>query len=142
MPKKTRRYIMKIDVRINSLTPGEGNVKAIASANLDDCFAVKNIRVIEGRNGLFVSMPSYKGADGEYHDLCFPTTPEMRKQLNNAATGCCIAHAQSAARTPRKQSVRVVAEAYKQAILQLQEQSNANFTQSEQMSESAPTMTM
>lgn len=133
---------MKIDVRINSLTPGEatrcckvqaqsaartprnkglhtGNVKAIASANLDDCFAVKNIRVIEGKNGLFVSMPSYKGADGEYHDLCFPTTPEMRKQLNNA-----------------------VEEAYKQAILQIQEQSNANFTQSEQMSESAPTMTM
>ena len=133
---------MKIDVRINSLTPGEatrcckvqaqsaartprnkglhtGNVKAIASANLDDCFAVKNIRVIEGKNGLFVSMPSYKGADGEYHDLCFPTTPEMRKQLNNA-----------------------VEEAYKQAIVQLQEQSNANFTQSEQMSESATTMTM
>ena len=133
---------MKIDVRINSLTPGEatrcckvqaqsaartprnkglhtGNVKAIASANLDDCFAVKNIRVIEGKNGHFVSMPSYKGADGEYHDLCFPTTPEMRKQLNNA-----------------------VEEAYKQAIVQLQEQSNANFTQSEQMSESAPTMTM
>ena len=110
---------MKIDVRINSLTPGEGNVKAIASANLDDCFAVKNIRVIEGKNGLFVSMPSYKGADGEYHDLFFPTTPEMRKQLNNA-----------------------VEEAYKQAIVQLQEQSNANFTQSEQMSESAPTMTM
>lgn len=40
---------MKIDVRINSLTPGEGNVKAIASANLDDCFAVKNIRVVEGK---------------------------------------------------------------------------------------------
>lgn len=133
---------MKIDVRINSLTPGEatrcckvqaqsaartprnkglhtGNVKAIASANLDDCFAVKNIRVIEGKNGLFVSMPSYKGADGEYHDLCFPTIPEMRKQLNAA-----------------------VEEAYKQAIVQLQAQSNANFTQSEQMSESAPTMNM
>lgn len=47
---------MKIDVRINSLTPGEGSTKAIASANLDDCFAVKNIRVVEGKNGLFVSM--------------------------------------------------------------------------------------
>ena len=80
---------MKIDVRINSLIamycgsstaavpcgrarnttaistrsqPGEGNVKAIASANLDDCFAVRNIRVMEGKNGLFVSMPSYKGS--------------------------------------------------------------------------------
>lgn len=110
---------MKIDVRINSLTPGEGSVKAIASANLDDCFAVKNIRVVEGKNGLFVSMPSYKGTDGEYHDLCFPTTPELRKELNSK-----------------------VAEAYKQAITQIQEQANANFTQSEQMNEAAPTMSM
>ena len=110
---------MKIDVRINSLTPGDGSVKATASANLDDCFAVKNIRVVEGKNGLFVSMPSYKGTDGEYHDLCFPTTPELRKQLNTA-----------------------VAEAYKQAIVQLQKQSTANFTQSEQTYESAPTMSM
>lgn len=110
---------MKIDVRINSLMPGEGSAKATASANLDDCFAVKNIRVVEGKNGLFVSMPSYKGTDGEYHDLCFPTTPELRKQLNGA-----------------------VAEAYKQAIVQLQEQTAANFTQSEQTYESAPTMSM
>lgn len=110
---------MKIDVRINSLMPGEGSVKATASANLDDCFAVKNIRVVEGKNGLFVSMPSYKGTDGEYHDLCFPTTPELRKQINGA-----------------------VAEAYKQAIVQLQEQTAANFTQSEQTYESAPTMSM
>ena len=110
---------MKIDVRINSLTPGDGSVKATASANLDDCFAVKNIRVVEGKNGLFVSMPSYKGTDGEYHDLCFPTTPELRKQLNTA-----------------------VAEAYKQAIVQLQEQTAANFTQSEQTYGSAPTMSM
>ena len=110
---------MKIDVRINSLTPGDSNVKAIASANLDDCFAVKNIRVVEGKNGLFVSMPSYKGADGEYHDLCFPTTPEFRKQLNSA-----------------------VADAYKQAITQIQEQANANFQQTEQTNEPAPIMSM
>ena len=110
---------MKIDVRINSLTPGDSNVKAIASANLDDCFAVKNIRVVEGKNGLFVSMPSYKGADGEYHDLCFPTTSEFRKQLNSA-----------------------VADAYKQAITQIQEQANANFQQTEQTNEPAPIMSM
>ena len=64
-------------------------------------------------------MPSYKGADGEYHDLCFPTTPEFRKQLSDA-----------------------VSDAYKQAIVQIQEQANANFQQSEQTNEPAPTMSM
>ena len=110
---------MKIDVRINSLTPREGNVKAIASANLDDCFAIRNIRIMEGKNGLFVSMPSQRGQDGNYHDICFPTTAEFRKQLNNA-----------------------VETAYKQTIAQVQEQSDANFSQTEQSNEPAPAMSM
>ena len=109
---------MKIKAKIDRMV-NSGNVKAIASVSLDGMFVVKNLKIMDGRKGLFVSMPSYKGQDGEYHDLCFPTTPELRKQLNNA-----------------------VSEAYKQAIIQLQEQSNANFQQSEQMSESAPTMSM
>ena len=78
---------MKIDVKITSFTPNEGNLKAIASVNLDDCFAVKNLKVVEGRNGLFVSMPSYRGQDDEYHDICFPITAEMRTQLNDAVIG-------------------------------------------------------
>ena len=114
-----RKNSMKIDVRINSLTPGEGNVKAIASANLDDCFAIRNIRIMEGKNGLFVSMPSQRGQDGNYHDICFPTTAEFRKQLNNA-----------------------VETAYKQTIAQVQEQSDANFSQTEQSNEPAPAMSM
>ncbi|MCM1298949.1 MAG: SpoVG family protein [Firmicutes bacterium] len=110
---------MKIDVRINSLTPDNGNVKAIASAHFDECFAIKGIKVMEGRNGLFVSMPSQKGNDGQYHDICFPTTAAFRSELNNA-----------------------VEQAYRQAITQLQEQSRANFTQAERIEESAPMMSM
>ena len=48
---------MNLDVRINRLIPGDGNVRAVASANFDGCFAVKNIKVMEGSKGLFVSMP-------------------------------------------------------------------------------------
>lgn len=110
---------MKIDVRINSLTPDNGSIKAIASANFDDCLAVKGIKVMEGKKGLFVSMPSQKGNDGKYYDICFPTTAEFRSQINGA-----------------------VEQAYHQVITQLQEQSNANFTQSEEMYESAPIMSM
>lgn len=41
---------------------------------------------IEGSNGLFVSMPSYK-AGNEYKDICFPITQECRKQLHEAVIG-------------------------------------------------------
>lgn len=104
---------MNFDVRINRLTPGDSNVKAVASATFDNCFAVRNIKIMEGSKGLFVSMPSYKAQDGSYHDICFPTTAEFRQTLNDA-----------------------VANAYKQAIAQLQEQKNVDFTQAAQTDDS------
>lgn len=72
---------MKIDVRINSLMPDNGSVKAIASVNFGDCFAVKGVKVMEGKNGLFVSMPSQKGKDGNYHDICFPISLHRRMHI-------------------------------------------------------------
>ena len=39
---------------------------------------------MEGANGLFVSMPSYRAGNGEYKDICFPCTKEARIQLNEA----------------------------------------------------------
>ena len=44
------------------------------------------VKIIEGANGLFVSMPSYK-VGNEYKDICFPITQECRKQLNDAVIG-------------------------------------------------------
>ena len=49
-------------------------------------FAIRGVKIIEGSNGLFVSMPSYK-AGNEYKDICFPITQECRKQLHEAVIG-------------------------------------------------------
>ena len=61
---------MKVDVKIGSIRP-EGAIRAIASVNLNDCFAIRNVKVMEGNKGLFVAMPSYKAGNGEYKDICF-----------------------------------------------------------------------
>ncbi len=74
---------MKIDVKIGSIRP-TGSIRAIASVNLNECFAIRNVKIIEGSKGLFVSMPSYRAGNGEYKDICFPVTADFRKQLNNA----------------------------------------------------------
>lgn len=99
---------MKIEARITNLMLCDSNVKAIASVNLDECFAIRNIRVMSGKNGLFISMPSVKEQDGGYTDICFPVTQEFRTQLN-----------------------QTVVDAYHNAIAQLQNQnyshSNAGF---------------
>ncbi len=73
---------LEFDVRIQSIKPGDA-IKGTASVNINGAFAVRGVKIIEGTNGLFVSMPSYK-AGSEYKDICFPITPECRKQLNDA----------------------------------------------------------
>lgn len=74
---------MKVDVKIGSIRP-DGTVRAFASINLNDCFAIRNVKVVDSTKGLFVAMPSYKAGNGEYKDICFPVTKEFREQLNQA----------------------------------------------------------
>ncbi len=76
---------LEFDVKIYSIKPEE-SIKANASVNINNAFAVRGVKVIEGSNGLFVSMPSYKSGN-EYKDICFPITSECRKQLQDAVLG-------------------------------------------------------
>lgn len=57
------------------------NLKGTANITIDDCFVVKGILIMEGKNGLFMSMPSKKTPNGEYKDICFPITKEARQQI-------------------------------------------------------------
>lgn len=73
---------LDFDVRIQSIKPNE-SIKGTASVNINGAFAIRGVKIIEGSHGLFVSMPNYK-VGNEYKDICFPITPECRKQLNDA----------------------------------------------------------
>ena len=48
------------EVRISSKDAGSKKLKAYATVTFDDCFVVRNIKIIEGNNGLFVAMPARK----------------------------------------------------------------------------------
>lgn len=78
---------MKINARIDRVVP-KGKVKAIASVSLDGKFVVKNLKVIDGNRGLFVSMPqeSYPGKDGatKYSNVFFALTNAARMELQDA----------------------------------------------------------
>lgn len=77
---------LDISVRVYPVTnqPEKGNLLAFANVTLGGCFAVNDIRVMNSVKGPFVAMPSKMGADGKYHDTCFPTTARMRENLNAA----------------------------------------------------------
>lgn len=58
-------YPTHYSVKIHSLRP-EGSCRATASVNINGCFAVRGIKVMDSSKGLFVSMPSYRAGNGEY----------------------------------------------------------------------------
>ena len=93
---------VKLDVRAYPIAEPKSSVVAFASATIDDMFAVNNIRVVNSEKGLFVAMPQVKDAKGEYRDICFPVTAELRKQLNEAILGAYAAEKEKAA--PAKES--------------------------------------
>ena len=78
---------MKINAKIDRMV-NVGNVKAIASVTLDGQFVVKNLKVMDGRKGLFVSMPqeSFTGRGGEkkYSNLFFALTNAAKMDLQDA----------------------------------------------------------
>ena len=63
------------------LFDGEGHTKAFADVTVSGQMTVTGIKVVEGKNGLFIGMPSYKAKSGEYKDIVFPTTKETRTDL-------------------------------------------------------------
>ena len=75
---------MKItDIRIRIVKKDDNKLKAVASLTIDDCFAVHDIKVIDGNQGLFIAMPSKKAADGEYRDIAHPINSSTRDAIQN-----------------------------------------------------------
>jgi len=108
------------DVKIQSIRP-EGTLRATATVNSNNAFAIRGIKLMEGSKGLFVSMPSYKAGNREYKDICFPCTTESRKEFDQA-----------------------VLNAYEQALTQghAQEQKNEQKQEVPEQSDPSQEMTM
>jgi stage V sporulation protein G len=63
----------------------KGNLKAMVSVTFEDSFVVTGLKIMNSNKGdLFVSMPNYKLANGDYKDSAFPITKEFREELFTA----------------------------------------------------------
>lgn len=59
----------------------EEKLKAFVSIVFDRCFMVNDIKIINGRDGLFISMPSRKKKNGDYKDVAHPLNNETRGRI-------------------------------------------------------------
>ena len=61
----------------------EEKLKAFVTITIENCFVVRNMKIIQGNKGLILCMPSRKLADGNYKDIAHPITMEFRKFLED-----------------------------------------------------------
>ena len=73
-----------------SVTPFEkegSNIKGLARIYFEDSFIVNNVNILQGKENLFVAMPSYKTKQVDehgkpvYQEVCYPVTKEFREKL-------------------------------------------------------------
>lgn len=82
---------MNISVKSFANADQESAIKANVNITIDNAFVVKNLAVVEGRNGLFVNMPHHKTNEVDengravYRDDAFPLQKELRDEIQKAA---------------------------------------------------------
>lgn len=68
------------DIRIRNVTSG-GKLKAYVTVTFDDSFVVHNLKIIEGKTGVFIAMPSRKTKSGEFKDVAHPIHADFRAAM-------------------------------------------------------------
>ena len=61
----------------------EGKLKAYATMVFDNCFIVRDLKVIKSDKGYFVSMPSRRKKDGTFKDIVHPLNAETRRSVED-----------------------------------------------------------
>lgn len=81
---------LKFSVSVSLLEREGSDVKGLARIFIEDCFVINNVSIIQGKENLFVAMPSYKTKEVDennrpiYRDVSYPITREFREQLYGA----------------------------------------------------------
>lgn len=78
---------LQFSVSVTVLDRESSDIKGIARIFIEDCFVINNVSIIQGKDNLFVAMPSYKTKKVDennkpvYQDVCYPITKEFREKL-------------------------------------------------------------
>ena len=65
------------DIKIYHVRDAEP-LRAFARVVIDDCFLIRDIKIIDGKKGLFVAMPSRRDRDGSFRDIVHPINQDTR----------------------------------------------------------------
>jgi len=76
---------MKLNVEVRTIYKNTNSpLKATANVIIEDCFVIRNVKIIDNGNGMFISMPSFRGRDEKWRSVCHPITSECRENIQKA----------------------------------------------------------
>lgn len=79
-----------IAARIDRLINDESKTKAYATLTINDTFAIHGVRLIQGKNGLFASMPSRAVKDEQGVTEYIPYANPITKEASDAVRNCLV----------------------------------------------------
>ncbi|NMA74868.1 MAG: septation protein spoVG [Bacteroidales bacterium] len=85
--KDGSKEMPEFSVTVSPYERDGSNIKGLARIYIEESFIINNVNILQGKEKIFVSMPSYKtkqiDEQGEaiYQDVCYPVTKEFREKL-------------------------------------------------------------
>jgi stage V sporulation protein G len=72
-----------IDIKVIKIhrLPKDSRVKAFVDLGINDVFLIKGLRIVQGKNGLFVSMPVEQGKDEKWYERVRCLNQEIRSLI-------------------------------------------------------------
>ena len=86
---------MSATLSVKRLVPfeGESSVRAYCDVALDEAFLIRGLRVVEGKHGLFVSMPRQQGKDHKWYDSVVALTRDAKVEVSKVVLEAYLQHA-------------------------------------------------
>lgn len=72
---------MELTVKKMMRFDNDGAVKALCDVAVGELFLIRGLRIVDGKNGVFVSMPRHQGKNGKWYDLVTPLSKDVKAAL-------------------------------------------------------------
>jgi len=80
----------------------EDKLKAYITIVLDNCFVVRDLKIISGTAGLFVAMPSKRRKDGTFKDIAHPLNQTTRAAMEKKILDAYLSEIKKPGMTPAR----------------------------------------
>jgi stage V sporulation protein G len=97
---KTKDWAMEI-TEVKVFPVDEDKLKAYITIVLDNCFVVRDLKIISGSGGLFVAMPSKRRKDGSFKDIAHPLNQGTRTVMEKRILEAYLAEIKGAGVAPQ-----------------------------------------